>query len=218
MITVIIVEDHPEQQYFLRAVINNSQFFNCIGIYGNGKDAIAAILRNKPDVVIMDIGLPDMSGVECIQHLKPIAEDVKFMVWTVFEEDENIFEALKAGASSYMVKSSKPYQIIDALLEMHKGDMPVSSCIATKLLTYLPLEKEQTQQTFDYMLTKQESHILELVAKGYTNRQLSEMLNIKISTLKWHIYNIYIKLKVKNRTEAIMKCFSNAYPKLPPAE
>ncbi|MNS61268.1 Transcriptional regulatory protein LiaR [compost metagenome] len=206
MITIIIVEDHPEQQHFLKVIINNSPLFNCIGIYSNGKDAIAAIVKNKPDVVIMDIGLPDMSGVECIQQLKATEENVKFMVWTVFEEDENIFEALKAGASSYMVKSSKPYQIIDALLEMYNGDMPVSSCIATKLLNYLPIEKEQTQP-LDYTLTKQEASILDLVAKGYSNRQLSEMLNIKITTLKWHIYNIYIKLKVKNRTEAIMKCF-----------
>ncbi|MNT29269.1 Chemotaxis protein CheY [compost metagenome] len=138
MVTLIIVEDQPEHQNHFIRIINNSQLFNCIGIYGNGADAIEGIINYKPDVVIMDIGLPDVSGVECIKTLKPLVEDVKFMVCTVFEDDANIFEALKAGASSYMVKRSKPYQIIDALLEMHNGDMPISSCIATKLLNYLP--------------------------------------------------------------------------------
>lgn len=208
MITVIIVEDQPEHQHHFKTIINNSQFFNCIAIYGNGTDAIAGILNYKPDLVIMDIGLPDISGVECIQTLKPLVEDVKFMVCTVFEDDNNIFEALKAGASSYMVKRSKPYQIIDGLLEMHNGDMPISSCIATKLLNYLPQEEEKSEEK-DYTITKQEANILGLLAKGYSNQDIADTLAVKMTTLKWHIYNIFFKMKVKNRTEAINKYFSS---------
>ncbi len=155
----------------------------------------------------MDIGLPDISGVECIRTLKPLVEDVKFMVCTVFEDDDNIFEALKAGASSYMVKRSKSYQITDALLEMHNGDMPISSCIATKLLNYLPQEDEEKPEEKDYTITKQEANILGLLAKGYTNQDIADTIVIKITTLKWHIYNIFFKMKVKNRIEAINKYF-----------
>ncbi|MNU20668.1 Response regulator protein VraR [compost metagenome] len=207
MIKVIIVEDQPEHQYNFKTIINNSKLFNCIGVYSNGKDAIEGILNYKPDVVIMDIGLPDISGVECIRTLKPLVKRIKFMACTVFEDDANIFEALKAGADSYITKRSRPYQIIDALQEMYNGDMPVSSCIATKLLNYLP--QEEGTEKLDYVITKQESNILGLLAKGYIYQEIADELMIKKTTLKWHIYNIFIKMRVKNRTEAINKYFSN---------
>lgn len=209
MITVVIVEDQPSHQHHFQMIINSSQIFNCIGVFENGKDAIEGILHLKPDVVIMDIGLPDISGVECIRQLKLSVPDVKFMTCTVFEDDDNIFEALKAGASSYMVKRSKPYQIIDALTEMHEGNMPVSSCIATKLLSYLPTKKDDTIENDpeDYTITRQEANILGLLAKGYSYKELADTLDIKMTTIKWHIYNVFIKLRVKNRTEAINKYF-----------
>ncbi|MNS82261.1 Response regulator protein VraR [compost metagenome] len=208
MITVVIVEDQPEHQHHFKIIINNSPLFNCIGIYSNGKDAIEGILNYKPDVVIMDIGLPDISGVECIRQLKASVEEVKFMVCTVFEDDDNIFEALKAGASSYMLKSTKPYRIIDTLLEMHNGEIPISSCIATRLLRYLPQEKEIPEQK-DYMITKQEANILSLISKGYSNQQILDIKNINISTMKWYVYSIFIKLREKNHIEAINKYFNN---------
>lgn len=210
MITVIIVEDQPEHQYNFKTIINNSQLYDCVGIYGNGRDAIEGILKYKPDAVIMDIGLPDISGVECIRTLKPLVEEVKFMVCTVFEDDENIFEALKAGASSYILKRGKPYQLTDALLEMHNGEMPISSCIATKLLNYLPqAEEKPLEEKKDYTITKQEATILGLLSKGYSYQEIADKLTIKIATLKWHIYNIFFKMKVKNRTSAINKYFSS---------
>lgn len=207
MITVVIVEDLPEQQHLYKAIINTSQLFNCVGVYGNGKDAIEGILSSKPDVVIMDVGLPDISGVECIRILKPQVEDVKFMICTVFEDDANIFEALKAGADSYMVKRSKPYQIADALLEMHKGEMPVSSCIATKLLNYLPRAEDALKEEEDYTITSQEAIILGYLADGCSNQEIADKLKIKTPTLKWHIYNIFIKMRVKNRISAVNKYF-----------
>jgi DNA-binding NarL/FixJ family response regulator len=202
MITVIIVEDQPEHQYNFKTIINNSPLFECVGIYGNGKNAIEGILQYKPDIVILDIGLPDISGVECIRKLKSLVEEVKFMVCTVFEDDENIFEALKAGASSYILKRGKPHQLTNALLEMHNGEMPASSCIATKLLNYLPQEEKALEEKKDYTITKQEATILELLSKGCSYQEIADKLTIKIATLKWHIYNIFFKMKVKNRTSA----------------
>lgn len=181
MITVIIVEDQPDNQYYFKTIINNHPSFNCIGVYSNGKTGIEGILNLKPDVVIMDIGLPDMSGVECIKVLKPSLEEVKFMVCTIFEDDENIFEALKAGASSYMVKKSRSYQITDALLEMYNGEMPVSACIATKLLKYLPETKGNQEEEKDYTITKQEAIILGLLAKGYSYQEIADNLSNGIS-------------------------------------
>lgn len=209
MITVVIVEDHPVHQHHFKMIINSNPMFNCIGIYSNGTDAIEGILNLTPDVVIMDIGLPDMSGVECIKILKPSVPDVKFMVCTIFEDEDNIFEALKAGASSYMVKKAKPYQLIDALIEMHEGEMPVSPCIATKLLNYLPSKKDDAieEEPESYTITKQEANILGLLAKGYSYQDIADTLSIKITTIKWHIYNVFIKLRAKNRTEAINKYF-----------
>ncbi|MNU28417.1 Transcriptional regulatory protein LiaR [compost metagenome] len=208
MITVIIVEDQPEYQHRFKDIINNNPLFNCIGIYSNGTDAIEGILNYKPDVVIMDIGLPDISGVECIRQLKPSVEEVKFMVCTIFENDANIFEALKAGASSYILKKSKSYQITDALLEMHHGNMPISSRIATKLLSYLPQSEMETEQ-IDYVITELEATILGLLAKGCSYQETADRLTMKITTLRWHIYNIFFKMRVKNRTAAINKYFSN---------
>lgn len=209
MITVVIVEDQPEHQHLFKAIINSSQFFDCIGVYSNGRDAIEGIINYKPDAVIMDVGLPDLSGVECIRILKPLVGDVKFMICTVFEDDANIFEALKAGADSYIVKKSKPYQIIDALLAMHQGEMPVSSCIATKLLSYLPKANDESlKKQIEYTITEQEATILELLAEGYCYQEIADKLKVKLHTFKRHIYNIFFKMKVKNRTTAINKYFS----------
>ncbi|MNS57730.1 Transcriptional regulatory protein LiaR [compost metagenome] len=132
------------------------------------------------------------------------------MVCTINEEDDSIFEALKAGANSYIVKKSKPYQIIDAIMEVFDGEMPISSCIATKILNYMPQsteEEDKPEEEVAYSITLKEAELLELLAKGHSYREISNAMAIKITTIKWHVYNIYKKLQAKNRTEAINKYF-----------
>jgi len=211
MIKILIVEDQIEHQQYFKSIILSNPNFKYLGIIRNGKEAIKEIQSLKPDVVIMDLGLPDISGIECIRQLKPLELDTKFMVCTINEEDDSIFEALKAGANSYIVKKSKPYQIIDAIMEVFEGEMPISSCIATKILNYMPEEKEGEEkieeQEAPYSITQKEAELLKLLAKGHSYKEISDAMAIKVTTIKWHVYNIYKKLQAKNRTEAINKYF-----------
>ena len=213
MIKVLIVEDQIEHQQYFKSIVMSNPGFKYLGIVRNGKEAIKEIKLLVPDVVIMDLGLPDITGIECIRQLKPLGLDTKFMVCTIHEEDDSIFEALKAGANSYIVKKSKPYQIIDAITEVYEGEMPISSCIATKILNYMPQAEETEEgekdaaQTTGYSITHKEAELLKLLAKGHSYKEISDALAIKVTTIKWHVYNIYKKLQAKNRTEAINKYF-----------
>lgn len=213
MIKVLIVEDQIEHQQYFKSIVMSHPGFKDLGSVRNGREAIKEIKSLIPDVVIMDLGLPDITGIECIRQLKPLGLDTKFMVCTINEEDDSIFEALKAGANSYIVKKSKPYQIIDAIIEVYEGEMPISSCIATKILNYMPQveevedgEKRETE-LISYSITLKEAALLKLLAKGHSYKEISEVMSIKVTTIKWHVYNIYKKLQAKNRTEAINKYF-----------
>lgn len=207
MISVLIVEDQLDHQMYLNTIVSSDTELKCLGIIRNGNEAIKEIIARRPNVVLMDIGLPDMSGIECILKLREKVTDVKFMVCTVFEEDENIFEALKAGARSYIVKKSKPYQILDAIKELHNGEMPISSCIARKILNTLPKKADNGPATVEYKITSKQEEILELLSKGYCYKEIADKCFISPKTLKWHIYNIYKKLHADNRVEAINKYF-----------
>ncbi|GAA4456185.1 response regulator transcription factor [Rurimicrobium arvi] len=207
MISVFIVEDRVEQQIYLRAILGSDHNFELLGIAKYGHEAQKQILKYQPDVVMIDIGLPDISGIDVVRNMKPLCENTKFMVLTVHEEDENVFEALKAGAQSYIVKKSKPYQILDGIRELHAGESPISSCIAVKLLQYFPSKIPEAEQSADVNVTPKEKDILDLLAKGHSYLEISSLCYISVKTLKWHIHNIYRKLHANNRTEALNKYF-----------
>lgn len=210
MISVAIVEDIYEHQQFFKSIINNSPDLKCVGVFSTGQYAIEEIVKLKPDVVITDMVLPDISGVECIKHLKPLCQDTKFMICTVFDYDEGIFEALKAGASSYILKKSKAYQVRDAIYDVHNGNMPVSNSIATKILNYftLKVEKERKKDIYE-PLNEREIDILKQLGYGKSYQQIMDSLDITLGTLKWNLHNIYRKLHAKNRVEAVNKFFSD---------
>jgi DNA-binding NarL/FixJ family response regulator len=207
MITVLIVEDQLDHQIYLNTTVSSDSGLKCLGIIRNGNEAMKEIIAKRPNVVLMDINLPDMSGIECILKLKEKVPETKFMVCTIFEEDENIFEALKAGARGYIVKKSKPYQILDAIKELHNGETPISSCIARKILNALPKESDNQQAKSEYKITSKQEDILRLLAKGHSYQEIADISFISIKTLKWHVYNIYKKLQADNRTEALNKYF-----------
>lgn len=211
MISVLVIEDLHEHQIFFKKVIESDSDLKFMGVVSNGEEAIKSIQTLKPNIVLMDIGLPDISGIECIKILKPICPEVKFMVCTVHEEDNNVFEALIAGANSYILKKSKAYQIIDAIKETYNGDSPISSSIARKILQHLPSHLAEKKANIDYKITLKEVEVLNLLAKGHSYQEISDILFISISTLKWHIYNIYKKLHADNRTEALNKYFGSKY-------
>jgi DNA-binding NarL/FixJ family response regulator len=207
MITVLIVEDQLDHQIYLNTIVSSDSELKCLGIIRNGNEAMKEIIAKRPNVVLMDLGLPDMSGVECILKLKDKVPDTKFMVCTVHEEDEKVFEALKAGAHGYLVKKSKPYQILDAIKELNNGEMPLSSCIARKILNYLPRESTNDKAISEFHITSKEGDILKLLSKGHSYQEIADISFISIKTMKWHIYNIYKKLQADNRTEALNKFF-----------
>ncbi len=206
MITVFIVENLLEHQIYLNTVIETDPALKCAGIAKSGYEAIHAITKLQPNIVLIDIGLPDISGIECIVRLKRICPPVKFMIYTVHEEDELVFEALKAGANGYLLKTSKPYQIIDAIKELHQGGAPLSSTIAQKILRELPQNK-QAPHPEGHNITPKEHDILNLLSKGHSYQEASDLLFVSIKTFRWHIHNIYQKLHANNRTEALNRYY-----------
>lgn len=209
MISVIIIESQPKYQHYFKTMITSDPRFDCVGIYALGKEAIKGILQCKPDIVITEIELFDISGIECIRQAKLFAEDVKFMVCSLLEEYNFIFDALQAGAQAYISKRDKPYKIIDAIVEMYEGAMPVSSSVATVLLGHIPRSIPNAEaRKRSCSISLQEDNILSLLSKGYRYDAIADRLNLKMSTLKWHIYNIFAKLQVANRTEAINRYFT----------
>lgn len=209
MINIVIVEDLPIHQLYFKTIIDLDAQLCCLEVFDNGRDAILNIPNLNPHVVLIDLGLNDISGIECIAQLSKICPETKFMVCTVHDEDENVFEALKSGANSYILKKSKPYQIIDAIIEMHDGGSPISSDIARKVLNQLPKTKAESIDT-SYHITPREKEILNLLSRGLSYQEAADELYISVKTLKKHTYNIYQKLNAGNRTEALNRFFGSS--------
>jgi two-component system, NarL family, response regulator LiaR len=209
-ITIVIVEDLVDHQFFLNTIISSVPEFKSIHLpFSCCEDALEKIPSLKPDIVLMDIGLPGLSGIDCIKKLKFLCPEIKFMICTVHNEDENVFEALKAGADSYILKNSKPYQIIDAIRELYIGNAPISSDIARKILNHLSLSQttNQHKSNLQYHITPKEAEVLNFLSQGHTYQEVADKLYISVKTLKRHVYTIYLKLHVDNKTEAINKYF-----------
>jgi DNA-binding NarL/FixJ family response regulator len=200
-ITVSIVEDVAEIRDGVRAIVDQTPGFLCISAYNNAKDAYAGLKESPPDITIMDIGLPDGSGIECIRKLKTMDIRTQFLIFTIYEAGDRVFEALAAGASGYLLKTTAPEKIMEALQDMHAGGSPMSSSIARKIVAsfYHP-DKENK-------LSAREWEILRLLARGSLYKEIAAGLFISVGTVRQHIHNIYEKLHVQNRTEAINKAF-----------
>jgi two-component system, NarL family, response regulator LiaR len=205
LITICIVEDRKDIRESLKILVSEPADCACIADFSNGEDALKQIPELQPDVVLMDIDLPGMNGIDCIRQLKPLCPGVQFMICTVYDEDEKIFDALAAGANSYILKRSDSDTLINSIRDLHNGGSPMSSDIARKIVRQfqkaLPAEKE------DYHLTEREKEILELLAKGLTYQQAADKIFISGKTIKKHVYNIYEKLHVNSRTEAVNKYY-----------
>lgn len=203
-ITLAIVEDLEEVREGLRQFISLSEDFKVLDTFQTAEEAAFEIPRLKPDLVIMDINLPGMNGIDCIKEIKHKSPQTQFMMFTVYENDEKVFEALKAGASGYLLKNTGLPQIVEALKELHHGGAPMSSNIARKLVTVFR-EKENKEPIES--LSNRENEILQLLAKGLLYKEIASRLFISHNTVKQHIHRIYEKLHVQNRTEALNKVF-----------
>lgn len=205
IITLVIVEDLDEVRDGLKNFIALSGDFKVLDTFRTAEEALYEIPRLKPDIVIMDINLPGMNGIECIRQVKDKSPATQFMMFTVYENDEKVFEALKAGASGYLLKNTGLIQLIESLKELHMGGSPMSANIARKLVTIFR-EKERESEKLE-ILSNRENEILQLLAKGLLYKEIADQLAISIGTVRQHIHKIYDKLHVQNRTEAINKAF-----------
>ena len=163
------------------------------------------LFKARPDVVLMDINLPRMSGIECTRRLKERQPDVPIMMLTIYEDDEKIFDSLTAGASGYLLKKTPPAKLLDAILELHNGGSPMSSRIARKVVETFRALGTSSKEIEN--LSKRESEILSHLAKGYRYKEIADTLFISIETVRTHIRNIYEKLHVRSRSEAVLKAF-----------
>jgi DNA-binding NarL/FixJ family response regulator len=204
-ITIAIVEDLDEVRDGLKNFISLSQDFRVQDTFKTAEEALYEIPKLKPDIVIMDISLPGMNGIECIRQVKDKSPRTQFIMFTVYENDEKVFEALKAGASGYLLKNTGLVQLIEALKELYNGGSPMSANIARKLVTLFRENQKQTEQL--EALSPRENEILQLLSKGLLYKEIADQLSISVATIRQHIHHIYEKLHVQNRTEAINKAF-----------
>lgn len=208
MIKISIVEDIPEIRNGLANYIKNEADLTILDLFDNAEMALYSIPDSVPDIVIMDINLPGMNGIDCIKNLKAKNNNILFMVFTIYENDEKVFDALKAGASSYILKKTEPARIIEAIRELKAGGSPMSALIARKLVSIF--QKNQNHRVEEVAkLTKREIEILELLSKGFMYKEIADKTGITFGTVRQHIYHIYDKLHVQNRTEAINKVYGN---------
>jgi DNA-binding NarL/FixJ family response regulator len=203
-ITIAIVEDLDEVREGLNQFIELDPAFKVIKSFSNGEEAAEMLPLIKPDIVVMDINLPGMSGIECIRKVKPQCPSIQFMMFTVYENDEKVFEALKAGATSYLLKKTDPSTIVESLKELYNGGSPMSANIARKLVSSFYHESE-ILPSGPARLSVRESEIVQLLSQGLLYKEIADNLHISTGTVRQHIHKIYEKLHVQNRTEAINK-------------
>ncbi len=202
-ITVSIVEDNRQVRESLAVLLNGGGNTRCVGAYSSGEDALAGVVQKKPDVVLMDINLPGMSGIECVRRVKAQLPKTQILMFTMYEDDEKIFQSLVAGASGYLVKRTSPAELLKAIEEVHSGASPMSGKIARTVVEYF--QKLRTEIPTQTYLSKREEEILILLAKGYRYKEIADALAIGFETVRSHLKNIYEKLHVTSRTEAVVK-------------
>lgn len=198
-IKVAIIEDEDELRNNYCFLINRSTEFSCVA-FSSAEAALQDIGSNPADIVLMDVNLPGMSGIECTRLIREQYPSMLIMMFTIYENNENVFKALEAGASGYILKQSSPEELLEAIRELHTGGAPMSSSIARMVVSSFNSQSEKREN--NYNLSDREQEVLKLLAGGFRYKDIANQLFISISTVRSHIYNIYEKLHVHNRTEA----------------
>ena len=203
LITVSIVEDNEQLRGTLARVISRADGFACLGQYANAEDALKGIPTERPNVVLMDINLPGMNGVECVRQLKPLVPDTLVIMLTAYEDTENIFNSLAAGAAGYLLKRTKSAELLEAIADAMKGGSPMTTHIARKVVS--SFQKPVVATTPGEELSPREQEVLDLLSQGFMYKEISDQLGISFETVRTYIRRIYEKLHVRTRTEAVAK-------------
>lgn len=199
-IRVAVVDDEVELVSELQRILLAAGIFEDVVVFHSGEDFIHHFGNQIFDVVLMDIGLPQLSGIQVIQKLKPLRPETQYVAFTIFDDDSNVFDALRAGATGYVLKSSPASEILNAILEVEAGASPMSSSISRRVINHFARTHVEADEL---PLTPRETEILELLAEGLRYKEIADQLFISLDTVRTHIRNIYLKLEVSNKTEAI---------------
>jgi len=201
--SVVVVEDDRGLREQLVAILRTAPDIKCIAAFATAEEALAKIPAQNPDVVLMDIGLPGMSGIDCVAQLKKLDSAPQIIMVTVYEDADRIFRALKAGANGYLVKSSPPDELLDAVRDVDAGGAPMSSHIACKVVEHFHVQEPHHQEKDD--ISQRERQVLTLLASGFIYKEIGDQMGISMETVRSHVKNICQKMHVRNRVEAVAK-------------
>lgn len=203
MISVSIVDDEKRLCQSIATFLNGSPGYRCVSIYGSAEAALQHLPGDQPDVVLMDINMAGMDGIECVRRLKVLTPQIQIVMLTVYEDTEQIFKALAAGATGYLLKRHEPDELLQAIRDVHAGGSPMSNSIARKVVA--SFQKADQAGEKQNLLTSREQLVLDCLAQGLAYKQIGDQLGISINTIRTHLRHIYEKLHVQSRTEAVAK-------------
>ncbi len=203
MIKVAIIEDNNSLRNNLENLFNKTDGIRCVVSLTNLLNVVSEIGKVLPDIILMDIGLPHISGIEGVRTVKDNFPQIQVLMFTVFEDDEKIFDAIRAGASGYLLKKTPPEEIVEAIIELYHGGAPMSASIARKVI--LSFQSQAPSSVQDFQLTAREKEILYSLVDGLSYKKIAEKHFVSISTIRTHICNIYDKLHVNSKAEAVAK-------------
>ena len=201
--TVSLVEDSDQLRGTLARVIARTEGFQCLSQYPNAEAALEGLPKEKPKVVLMDINLPGINGVECVRRLKPLLPETLVIMLTAYEDTENIFNSLAAGASGYLLKRTSSAELLEAIRDVQKGGSPMTAHIARKVVQSFQTSGASQQATEN--LSQREQEVLDLLSQGLIYKEIAEKLGISYETVHTYVRRIYEKLQVRTRTEAVAK-------------
>src|ERR1700730_708314 len=204
---VAIIEDQPKIREGLRALIDGTDGYRCVGSFGSMEEALAKVHNELPDVLLVDIGLPEMSGIEGTRRIKAQHPGLAVLILTVYDDDRRIFDALCAGACGYLLKKTPPARLLESLKEVVGGGAPMSPEVARRIVALFREIRPPEQP--DYQLTPHEIRILTLLVEGYNYKTAADELDVSINTIRFHMRSIYEKLQVHSKSEAVSKALRN---------
>lgn len=207
MIKVVLYEDNPPLREGLSMLLNGSEGFEVIGAFNNCNNVVQDVIHLQPDVILMDIDMPGMTGIQGLKLVRQQNADVKILMLTVFDDNKNVFEAVKNGANGYLLKKTPPSKLLEYIQEAHTGGAPMSSSIATQVLKMF--SEMHSDRGSNYSLSEREKQVLQLLVNGYSYKMIAAEIYISIDTVRSHIKKIYEKLHVNSKSEAVAKAFKD---------
>ena len=214
-IRILIVDDHEMVRNGLSVMMEREEDFTVVGEAQNGREAVEMVSKLLPDVVLMDLRMPEMDGVEAMRQIRAKQDDVKFLVLTTYDTDEYIFDAIEAGAKGYLLKDTSREELFRAVRTVNRGESLIEPAVVSRVLDRLTELSHRAAQGPDHLaLSEREVEVLQLMARGSANKQIAGELSITESTVKTHVANIFQKLEVSHRTEAVTKAMSQGIIKL----